>query len=132
MVQVQEKRSSRACEIIRLVESIFSRNEPFYKSLRREAAREATPPGHMMNYSDMVKSITDMLARNSRDLDRPGYILYEYCSETRCSSNTLEKILQQVGFGLVTRHRVPHGAAQHIINMLLNRVVALGRIKHGR
>jgi hypothetical protein len=88
-----------------------------------------------LTHQQVVEKVVTYIARNMqghRDLRIPAAIIGKYCQRGGCDVRNLEVMLNQIGWHLVYKHRMDHDDVQAILDELVFKMVAQGRMRHGR
>lgn len=82
---------------------------------------------HDAAYQDLLDHVTHLLWNDLDDV-RPVQLLYTYF--VMKGSDVMEPTLQDVGHTLMRNHGVSFDQAQMVLNMIIRRLAAIGRMRH--
>jgi len=87
-----------------------------------------------MNYEKTVQLVAALMskAKFHRDLRAPAEAINTFCKKSACNVQTLETMLNQIGYVLMQRHGWSFEEAEAALNELVQKMVAIGRMRHGR
>lgn len=87
-----------------------------------------------LSHTEMVDKVVDLVnnAKTHRDLRIPAAVLNKYCQRNKCSVDNLELLLNQIGWQLMYKYNWQRNEAQSMLDDLVEKIVALGRLKYGK
>jgi hypothetical protein len=87
-----------------------------------------------LSHQEVVAKVVSFLvkAQSHRDLRIPAGIIHKYCKRKKCNVPTLETMLNQIGYTLVYKHGWSMEEAQGVLDDLVEKIVAIGRLEYGR
>lgn len=117
----------------RAIDLLVKLGEGFFRSPggRRARATQVGSQGQNMKLEQLVVLAGSILAKLPRD-ERPGFMVYSYCLKNKCTADQLEDILVKIGIVMVQKHNIEVEKAGRILDELLKRVVAIGRMQFGK